>query len=75
MSDFAPAHETHGHAAPKASAGTIGWILVASFLCGGGLFLISYWLASFAWWSFIGAPMVGGGAYLFFRTVTGPESA
>lgn len=75
MGDYAPSHDRTTHVARRASASTVGWILLASVLCGVGLFLLAYFLVFFAWWSFSGAVMVVAGVIIFFRTWTGPESA
>ena len=75
MSDFAPAHGESGHATRKTSASVVGWIILASVLCGVGLFLLAYFVTFFAWWSFSGAALVIVGSLIFFKTWTGPESA
>lgn len=72
MSHYAAAGE---HPTPKSSASTTGWIIVASLLCGFGLFLLAYFVTFFAWWSFSGVVLVIGGCLIFFKTWTGPESA
>ncbi len=75
MSAYAPSHGSTDHAAGKVSASTIGWITLASILCGLGIFLLAYFVVFFAWWSFSGVVMVIAGSAIFFKTWTGPESA
>lgn len=59
----------HGRAAINA------WIVLASILCGVGLFMVWYWLTFFNWWWFSGVGLVLAGALIFFKTWSGPESA
>jgi hypothetical protein len=75
MSDYAPSHGSADEVAGKLATATAGWIILASLLCGAGLFLLAYFITFFAWWSFSGVLMVLAGAAIFFKTWTGPESA
>lgn len=59
----------------RTTAATTGWIILASLLCGAGLFLIAYFVTFLQWWSFSGVILLIVGALIFFRTWTGPESA
>ena len=75
MVDYPPAHGSTAGLSRRRSASTIGWIVFASLLCGAGLFLVAYFLAFFAWWSFSGAAMVVVGFLIFFKQWTGPEAS
>ena len=75
MSDYAASHDPHEATARRSSSSTVGWIILASILCGIGLFLLAYFLTFFAWWAFSGVAILIAGALIFFRTWTGPESA
>ena len=75
MSDYVSSHGSHEPTARKSSASTVGWIVLAALLCGAGLFLLSYFIAFFAWWAFSGIVLVVLGFLTFLRTWTGPESS
>ena len=61
----------HRHRSP------IGGILLGAVLAGIGLFFILQWLIFLPgyWLYFLGVPVTIGGAFIFFRSITGPDAA
>ncbi|MEM0128738.1 MAG: hypothetical protein QXG65_01025 [Thermoplasmata archaeon] len=59
----------------RSSAARTAWILLASVLCGAGLFLLWSFITFFVWIDLIGLLLVGLGSVVFFLTLTGPDSA
>lgn len=74
MSEYGGAKAAHPTPAPEASV-SVPFIVLASVLCGLGLFGTAYWLVTFHWWAFLSlAPLIVG-AYLLFTRGTGPDRA
>ena len=72
------AQSSHAEGAPPhhpSRASLAGGVLLASLLCGLGLYMLWYFLTFFDWIYLLGLPVVGVGAVLLFLKVTGPESA
>lgn len=59
-------HESHGSV-------SVLFVLLASVLIGGGLFLIAAWVLSFDWLYFTGVAPVAIGFLLLFSPKAGPD--
>jgi hypothetical protein len=61
----------HRHRSP------IGGILLGAILSGIGIFFVILWIIYLPgyWLYFLGVPVAIGGAFIFFRSITGPDAA
>jgi hypothetical protein len=63
----------HGHV--EKSPISLAWVILASLLCGGGLFLIWFWLTTFDWLYFSGIALAVVGGLMFFNHRAGLDHA
>jgi hypothetical protein len=73
MSEFGEHGSVHGHVAR--SPISVGWVVLASLLCGAGIFLVWYWLFTFNWAFFPGFILVIVGAIMFLNPRAGLDHA
>jgi hypothetical protein len=67
MSGYGGAHATAHHAVVRSPI-SVTWVLASALLIGLGIFMMAYWLLTFAWFYALGvAPCVIGGLMLFSR--------
>jgi hypothetical protein len=75
-------HDAPARGAASADAGSISipWVILASLVCGVGLWLIAFWLinltgAASGWIYFLGVPVLIVGAIMFLNPRMGPDHA
>jgi hypothetical protein len=77
MSEYGGPSAGHGHAEShvERSPISIGWVVLASLVCGAGIFLVWYWLETFDWLYFPGLVLVIVGAMMFMNDRAGLDHA
>lgn len=73
MSDYANPHAAEAHHA--ASPISIGWVVLASVICGIGVLLTWAWLYTFDWLFFPGIALTIIGTMMFFSERAGLDHA
>jgi hypothetical protein len=73
MSGYGGPSVGHGHV--ERSPISVGWVILASVLCGIGLILVWEWLTTFDWVYFPGAALVIIGALMFLNDRAGLDHA
>jgi lipoprotein signal peptidase len=65
--------EAHGHV--ERSPISVGWVVLASLVCGAGIFFLWLWLDTFDWLYFPGFVLVIVGAIMFLNDRAGLDHA